>query len=110
VIHLVHGLNLFVGHLAELILVALGLEGQPNHAAKWYDRGIELVTTRVSIIVPRKGDVWEPQQEREDPEILVGGKPVTRSKKQSKHDALYIKRKRPTWKYSTNHLLVLFTI
>jgi hypothetical protein len=109
-IYAIHSLNLFVGHLAELILVAPGLEREPNHAAKWYDRWIELVAARIRIIVPRKGDVREPQQEREDPEILVWGEPITRGKKQSKHDAFYIKRKWPTWKDTASHFLILFTI
>jgi hypothetical protein len=109
-IYAIHELNLFVGHLVELILVALGLEGKPEHTAKGYDRWIEFVAARIRIIVPRKGDVREPKQEREDPEILVWGKPITRCKKQSKHYAFYIKGKWPTWKDTTSHFLFLFTI
>jgi hypothetical protein len=87
-IYAIHELNLFVGHLVEFILVALGLEGKPEHTAKGYDGRIELVTARIRVIIPRKGDVWKPKQEREDPEILVGGKPITRSKKQAENNTL----------------------
>jgi hypothetical protein len=87
-IYAIHELNLFIGHLVKFILVALGLEREPNHTAKWYDRWIELVAARIRIIVPRKGDVREPQQEREDPEILMWGKPITRCKKQAENNTL----------------------
>ena len=48
-IYAIHELNLFVGHLMEFILVALGLERKPEHAAKGYDGRIELVTTRIRV-------------------------------------------------------------
>jgi hypothetical protein len=94
----------------EFILVTLGLEGEPEHPAEGHYGRVELVTTRVSVIIPRESYVREPKQERKDPEILVWGKPITRCKKQSKRNTFYIKGKRPTWKDSTSHFLILFTI
>jgi hypothetical protein len=87
-IYAIHELNLFVGHLVELILVALGLEGKPEHTAKGHDGRIELVATRIRVIVPRKGYIRKPKQKREDPEILVWGEPITRCKKQAENNTL----------------------
>lgn len=90
VVDTIHELNLIVGHLVKFILVALGLEGKPEHAAKRHDGWIEFITTSIRIVVPCEGNVREPEQERKDPEILVWGKPITRCKKQCKHNALYV--------------------
>lgn len=103
-VQIYHRLDLLGRELVKLLLVARGLERQPDVSAKRNQSRLKLTLAFVSIVVPCQGDIREPNQEGQDPEILVGREPITGCKNRCEDDALDVKGERVSGKKTTGHL------
>jgi hypothetical protein len=56
------------------------------------------------MVVPRKSDVRKPEQERQNPQILVGKVPIPTRNQHTEDDAFDVKFKGTTWEDSSSHL------
>jgi hypothetical protein len=105
VVHPVHDGNLLRWQIVKRLFVPGWLERQPDVPAERNSRRLQLAFAVVAPIIPCHGEIREPQQEREHPEISVRRKPVPERKNERKNDTLDVKLERFAWEESTSHYI-----